>query len=242
MTRERSRELFERARAVIPGGVNSPVRAFRSVSEEGPFFVERGEGAYLYDVDGNRYLDHVCSWGPLIFGHNPPGLAEALDRAVRRGTSYGAATALEVELAELIVELVPGIEQVRLVSSGTEATMSAIRLARGFTGRPLIVKCEGCYHGHADSFLVKAGSGGATFGVPDSAGVPAELSRLTLNVQYNAADAIGGAAAPGGRAGGRGDPRAGGGQHGSGAARAGLPAAGAGADPPVMGRCWSSMR
>ena len=185
-----SRRLYERACKVIPAGVNSPVRAFGSVGDSGPFFVERGSGAYLYDVDGKRYIDFVCSWGPLIFGHNPPGLAQALSQAVERGTSYGAATGLEVELAELIVKMVPSIEMVRLVNSGTEATMSAIRLARGFTGRSKIVKCEGCYHGHGDSFLVKAGSGGATFGVPDSAGVPPELSALTINVPYNNLDAL----------------------------------------------------
>jgi len=182
---ERSKKLFEQACKVIPAGVNSPVRAFRSVGDAGPFFVERGEGAFLYDVDGRRYLDYVCSWGPLIFGYNPPGLAAVLEQAVRKGTSYGAATGLEVEMAELIVQMVPSVEMVRLVNSGTEATMSAVRLARGFTGRSRIVKCEGCYHGHGDAFLVKAGSGGATFGVPDSAGVPAELSALTINVPYN---------------------------------------------------------
>jgi glutamate-1-semialdehyde 2,1-aminomutase len=165
--------------------VNSPVRAFGSVGDTGPFFVEWADGAYLFDADGNRYLDYVCSWGPMLFGHNPPGLAEVLCEAVGRGTSYGAATGLEVELAEKIVSMVPSIEMVRLVNSGTEATMSAVRLARGFTGRKLVVKCEGCYHGHGDAFLVKAGSGGATFGVPDSAGVPAEQSALTVNVPYN---------------------------------------------------------
>jgi glutamate-1-semialdehyde 2,1-aminomutase len=187
---ERSRKLFEQACRVIPGGVNSPVRAFRSVGDAGPFFVERGEGAWLYDVDGRRYLDYVCSWGPLIFGHNPPGLAPVLEEAVRKGTSYGAATGGEVEMAGLIVKMVPSIEMVRLVNSGTEATMSAVRLARGFTGRRRIVKCEGCYHGHGDAFLVKAGSGGATFGVPDSAGVPAELSALTINVPFNDLEAL----------------------------------------------------
>ncbi len=181
----RSRQLYEQARRVIPAGVNSPVRAFGSVGDTGPFFVERAEGAYLFDADGNSYLDYVCSWGPLLFGHNPPGLAAVLNRAVGRGTSYGAATGLEVELAEKIALMVPSIQMVRLVNSGTEATMSAVRLARGFTARKLVVKCEGCYHGHGDAFLVKAGSGGATFGVPDSAGVPAEQSTLTVNVPYN---------------------------------------------------------
>ena len=185
MIGSRSRQLYEQARRVIPAGVNSPVRAFGSVGDTGPFFVERAEGAYLFDADGNRYLDYVCSWGPMLFGHNPPGLAEVLNEAVGRGTSYGAATGLEVEIAEKIVSMVPSIEMVRLVNSGTEATMSAVRLARGYTGRKLVVKCEGCYHGHGDAFLVKAGSGGATFGVPDSAGVPSEQSTLTVNVPYN---------------------------------------------------------
>ncbi|MFC1544682.1 glutamate-1-semialdehyde 2,1-aminomutase [Gemmatimonadota bacterium] len=190
MIGNRSRQLYEQARQVIPAGVNSPVRAFGSVGDTGPFFVERAEGAFIYDADGNRYLDYVCSWGPMLFGHNPPGLADALNVAVAKGTSYGAATGLEVELAELIASMVPSIEMVRLVNSGTEATMSAVRLARGFTGRKLIIKCEGCYHGHGDAFLVKAGSGGATFGVPDSAGVPAEQSALTVNVPYNDLDAL----------------------------------------------------
>ncbi len=187
---EYSAELFARACKVIPAGVNSPVRAFRSVGETGPFFVERGEGAYLFDVEGRRYIDYVCSWGPLILGHNPPGLRQALEEAIGRGVSYGAATAGEVEMAELLVKIVPSLEMVRLVSSGTEAAMSAIRLARGFTGRNKIIKFEGCYHGHADSFLVKAGSGGATFGVPDSAGVPPELSKLTVTVPYNDTGAL----------------------------------------------------
>ena len=187
---ERSHKLYERACRSIPAGVNSPVRAFRSVGASGPFFVERGEGAWLYDVEGNRYLDFVGSWGPLILGHNPPGLAEVLEQAIRRGTSYGAATEKEIELAELIIRMVPSIEMVRLVNSGTEATMSALRLARGFTGRDRIVKCEGCYHGHGDAFLVKAGSGGATFGAPDSAGVPREVSSLTINVPYNDLEAL----------------------------------------------------
>lgn len=190
MTGSRSSQLYEQGRKVIPGGVNSPVRAFGSVGDTGPFFVERADGARIYDVDGNEYVDYVCSWGPILFGHNPPGLAGRLNEAVERGTSYGAATGLEVELAELIVSMVPSIEMVRLVNSGTEATMSAVRLARGFTGRKLVVKCEGCYHGHGDAFLVKSGSGGATFGVPDSAGVPTEQSALTVNVPYNDLQAL----------------------------------------------------
>ncbi len=189
MKRNRSEELFLRAQRTIPGGVNSPVRAFRSVGGA-PFFVERGKGAYLFDEDGNRYLDFVCSWGPLLFGHAPEGLGQALSRAMERGTSYGAATAGEVELAETITRFMPSIQMLRLVNSGTEATMTALRLARGFTGRKRVIKCEGCYHGHSDSFLVKAGSGGATFGVPDSAGVPPELSALTVNVPYNDPDAV----------------------------------------------------
>jgi glutamate-1-semialdehyde 2,1-aminomutase len=187
---ELSSEFFTRACKVIPAGVNSPVRAFRSVGDTGPFFVERGEGANLFDVDGREYIDYVCSWGPLILGHNPPGLSRALDQAIGRGVSYGAATPQEVEMAELLVKIVPSLEMVRLVNSGTEAAMSAIRLARGFTGRNKVIKFEGCYHGHGDSFLVKAGSGGATFGVPDSAGVPPELSKLTITVPFNDTAAI----------------------------------------------------
>ena len=182
---ELSSGLFTRACKVIPAGVNSPVRAFRSVGDTGPFFVERGEGANLFDVDGREYIDYVCSWGPLILGHNPQGFSRALDQAIGRGVSYGAVTPQEVEMAELLVKTVPSLEMVRLVNSGTEAAMSAIRLARGFTGRNKIIKFEGCYHGHGDSFLVKAGSGGATFGVPDSAGVPPELSQLTITVPFN---------------------------------------------------------
>jgi len=197
---ERSSELFSRACKVIPAGVNSPVRAFRSVGDTGPFFVERGEGACLFDVDGRRYIDYVCSWGPLILGHNPPGLRRTLDQAIGRGVSYGAATPQEVEMAELLVKVVPSLEMVRLVSSGTEAAMSAIRLARGFTARNKIIKFEGCYHGHGDSFLVKAGSGGATFGVPDSAGVPPELSGLTITVPYNDTGALEDAFRAGGEA------------------------------------------
>ncbi len=184
MDRTRSQELFDRARRVIPGGVNSPVRAFRAVGTT-PVFIARAEGCRLYDVDGNEYVDYVGSWGPMILGHNHPEVRAALETALQDGTSYGAPTELEVEMAELVTRCVPGVEMVRMVNSGTEATMSAIRLARGFTGREKIVKCEGCYHGHGDSLLVKAGSGATTFGVPTSPGVPADLARHTLTVPYN---------------------------------------------------------
>jgi glutamate-1-semialdehyde 2,1-aminomutase len=185
-----SRELFRRAERVIPGGVNSPVRAFRGVGGE-PFFVARAEGCRLWDVEGRAYLDFVGSWGPLILGHAPAAVVEAVSEAARRGTSYGAPTPGEVELAELITAAHPSMELLRLVSSGTEAAMSAIRVARGATGRDLIVKFDGCYHGHADSLLVKAGSGGATFSIPDSRGVPASLARLTVTVPFNDLDAVG---------------------------------------------------
>jgi glutamate-1-semialdehyde 2,1-aminomutase len=182
--RSRSAEWFRRAVEVTPGGVSSPVRAFRGVGGD-PFFVERGEGCRIWDVDGNEYIDYVLSWGPLIFGHARRELVEAVREAALLGTSYGAPIPAEVELAELVREFVPSMEMVRFVSSGTEATMSAVRLARAFTGREMILKFEGCYHGHADSFLVKAGSGVATLGLPNSPGVPAELSRLTLTAPYN---------------------------------------------------------
>jgi glutamate-1-semialdehyde 2,1-aminomutase len=177
------------AAARIPGGVNSPVRAFRGVGGE-PFFVARAEGARLHDVDGRAYVDFVGSWGPLILGHAPEVVVEAVAEAARRGTSYGAPTAMEVDLAEAIHGAFPSMEMVRLVSSGTEAAMSAIRLARGATGRDVIIKFDGCYHGHADSLLVKAGSGGATFSIPDSQGVPAALAALTATVPFNDLDAV----------------------------------------------------
>ena len=177
-------ELFAAAQKVIPGGVNSPVRAFRSVGGT-PRFFTRGSGARMWDADGKEYIDYVGSWGPLILGHAHPAVIAAVQQAVARGLSFGAPTAAEVELAELLCKRVPGLEQVRLVSSGTEATMSAIRLARGFTGRSSIVKFEGCYHGHADALLVKAGSGALTFGNPSSAGVPAETAAHTLVLEYN---------------------------------------------------------
>ncbi|HEV2147567.1 MAG TPA: glutamate-1-semialdehyde 2,1-aminomutase [Longimicrobiaceae bacterium] len=187
--RSRSAEWFQRAQEVTPGGVNSPVRAFNAVGGE-PFFVARGEGARIWDVDGNEYLDYVLSWGPLIFGHAHPVLVEAVREAALRGTSYGAPTSAEVELAEAVRGFVPSMERVRFVNSGTEATMSAIRLARGFTGRPMVLKFEGCYHGHGDSFLVKAGSGVATLGLPNSPGVPEELSKLTLTAPFNDMEAV----------------------------------------------------
>jgi len=184
-----SHSLHKAAQRVIPGGVNSPVRAFRSVGGE-PFFVARAEGARIWDVDGRSYIDLLGSWGPLILGHASPGVVEAVAEAASRGTSYGAPTAREVELAERITRTVPSVEMVRLVNSGTEAAMSAIRLARAATGRDAIVKFEGCYHGHADSLLVKAGSGGATFSIPDSLGVPAALARLTISVPFNDQEAV----------------------------------------------------
>lgn len=184
MQHTRSHDLFARAQALIPGGVNSPVRAFKSVGGE-PFFVQRADGAYLFDVDGNRYIDYVGSWGPMIVGHNHPHVREAVARAIGDGLSFGAPCPAEVTMAETITDLVPSCQMVRMVNSGTEATLSAIRLARGATGRQRIVKFEGCYHGHGDSFLVKAGSGMLTLGVPTSPGVPGALSALTATLSYN---------------------------------------------------------
>jgi len=188
MDTRNSHALFSRAQALMPGGVNSPVRAFKSVGGE-PFFVRRAEGAYLVDVDGNRYIDFVGSWGPMIVGHNHPAVLDAVVHTARDGLSFGAPNPLEVTMAETLTRLVPGCEMVRMVNSGTEATLSAIRLARGATGRSRIVKFEGCYHGHGDSFLVKAGSGALTFGVPTSPGVPKALADLTLTLPYNDFDA-----------------------------------------------------
>ncbi len=181
---DRNSELFERAKALIPGGVNSPVRAFRAVGGT-PRFVRNAKGAYFWDADGKRYIDYIGSWGPMILGHGHPGVIEAVQKAVTEGLSYGAPTEREIELAEAIVRLVPSLEMVRLVSSGTEAAMSTLRLARGATGRKKIIKFEGCYHGHADALLVKAGSGLATFGNPTSAGVPPEVAQHTLVLEYN---------------------------------------------------------
>ena len=181
-------ELFKRAQTLMPGGVNSPVRAFKSVGGE-PFFTARADGAYLWDVEGTRYLDYIGSWGPMIVGHNHPAVREAVERAVKNGLSFGTPCAAEVTMAETITRLIPSVEMLRMVNSGTEATMSAIRLARGATGRSKIVKFEGCYHGHGDSFLVKAGSGALTFGVPTSPGVPKANADLTLTLPYNDIDA-----------------------------------------------------
>ncbi len=180
----KNQELFERAQRRIPAGVNSPVRAFRAVGGTPPFF-ERAAGAYLWDAEGRRYIDYLGSWGPMVAGHTHPAVVEAVQEAASRALSFGAPTEAEIELAELLCRLVPSVELVRLVSSGTEATMTAVRLARGFTGRSLIVKFEGCYHGHADSLLVKAGSGALTFGNPSSAGVPAETAAHTAVLEYN---------------------------------------------------------
>lgn len=188
MNTDLSHDLFTRALQLMPGGVNSPVRAFKSVGGE-PFFAHRAKGAYLFDVDGNRYIDYVGSWGPMIAGHAHPKVLEAVIKAAREGLSFGVPNPLEVEMAEIITRMVPSCEMVRMVNSGTEATLSAIRLARGATGRARIVKFEGCYHGHGDSFLVKAGSGALTFGTPTSPGVPKALADLTLTLPYNDFDA-----------------------------------------------------
>ena len=189
MTHVRSETLFARAQRSIPGGVNSPVRAFRSVGGTPPFMV-RGDGARVYDVDGNQYIDYVCSWGPLLLGHRHPEIVKALEAALETGTSFGMPTEREIELAEAICEAVPSIEMVRLVNSGTEAAMSALRLARAFTGRELIVKFEGCYHGHVDSLLVKAGSGLATLGIADTAGVPKCFADTTIALPFNSIEAL----------------------------------------------------
>ncbi|MEP5766160.1 MAG: glutamate-1-semialdehyde 2,1-aminomutase [Halieaceae bacterium] len=185
----KSESLFQEAARFIPGGVNSPVRAFKAVSGT-PFFVERSDGAYLYDVDGKRYIDYVLSWGPMIMGHNHPRVREAVIQQAADGLSFGTPTELEITLAERLCDTMPGMDMVRMVSSGTEATMSAIRLARGFTGRDKIVKFEGCYHGHSDSLLVKAGSGALTLGVPSSPGVPAALADHTLTLNFNDIDNV----------------------------------------------------
>ena len=189
MTGPRSKALFEEAKRLLPGGVNSPVRAFRAVGGEPPV-IERASGCRLFDVDGNAYIDYVGAWGPMIVGHAHPAVVKAIQEAAEGGVSYGAPTPWETELAGMVVEAIPSIEMVRFVNSGTEATMSAIRLARGVTGRDRIVKFEGCYHGHADSLLVKAGSGAMTFGVPDSLGVPPDVARQTITLPYNDTDAV----------------------------------------------------
>jgi glutamate-1-semialdehyde 2,1-aminomutase len=189
LQRARSAALYREALQVIPGGVNSPVRAFRSVGGD-PLFIDRGNGPYLFDVDGNRYVDLVGSWGPLIFGHAAPTILTAIYEAAARGTSFGASTEAEVRFAEEIVAAVPGVEKVRLVSSGTEAAMSFIRAARGFTGRTKLIKFEGCYHGHSDALLAKAGSGIATLGLPDSAGVPPQVTAATITLPFNDLDAV----------------------------------------------------
>ena len=189
MESSKSIELFKNAQKVIPGGVNSPVRACRSVGCD-PLFIEKAKGAYVYDADNNKYIDFVCSWGPMIMGHSHPSVVDAIQQAAANGTSYGAPTSSEINLASMVVEAVPSIEKVRFVSSGTEATMSAVRLARGYTGKDMIVKFDGCYHGHADSFLIKAGSGLATLGIPGSPGVPEDIVKNTMSIPYNNAEVL----------------------------------------------------
>ncbi len=189
MITKKSEHLFEKAKKVIPGGVNSPVRAFKSVHLS-PRIIGRAKGAYIWDIDGNRYIDYVGSWGPMLFGHAHPRIVSAVQRAARKGTSFGAPTEMEERMAFLICKMIPSIEMVRMVNSGTEATMSAIRVARAFTGKDKIVKFEGCYHGHADSFLIKAGSGAMTFGIPDSPGVPKALGADTLTAGFNDIESV----------------------------------------------------
>src|SRR6476620_1969085 len=184
MNNKNSTQLFEKAKNFFPGGVNSPVRAFRSVGGT-PLFIDKGKGSHIWDADGNEYIDYCCSWGPLILGHANEKVLNAVEKTMRKGTSFGAPTELENKLAELILTNNKFIRKLRFVSSGTEAVMSAIRLARGFTGRSKIIKFEGCYHGHADALLVKAGSGALTFGQPSSAGVPAETTMHTVVLEYN---------------------------------------------------------
>jgi glutamate-1-semialdehyde 2,1-aminomutase len=189
MNTQTSTKLFEEAKRYIPGGVNSPVRAFKAVGGN-PILIDRGKGSHIWDVDGNRFIDYVCSWGPLILGHAHPLVVESIIKTAERGTSFGATTELEVELAKMVVEAVPSVEMVRFVNSGTEAVMSAIRLARSYTGRNKIVKFEGCYHGHSDALLAKAGSGLATFGIPDSSGIPGSMTADTIVLPYNDIDAV----------------------------------------------------
>jgi glutamate-1-semialdehyde 2,1-aminomutase len=189
MKRERSNQLFEQAVGIIPGGVNSPVRACKSVGST-PLFIERADGSQLFDVDGNAFIDYIGSWGPMILGHRHPAVIQAVSKVLERGTSFGAPTDLEVQLARMLTETVPAAEVVRMVNSGTEATMSAIRLARGYTGRDVIIKFDGCYHGHADTLLVEAGSGVATLGIPGSPGVPKAFVEYTLSLPYNDIEAV----------------------------------------------------
>ena len=184
MRNKKSKELFKKAKKLIPGGVNSPVRAFKSVGGE-PLFIKKASGSKIYDADGNEYIDYVGSWGPMIVGHSNPKVVSALKKAIVNGTSYGAPTELEVQLAEMVIKAFPSIEMVRMVNSGTEATMSAIRLARAYTKRNKVIKFEGCYHGHVDSLLVKAGSGAATLGLPDSPGVPPDFAKNTITIPFN---------------------------------------------------------
>ncbi|MEJ2689583.1 MAG: glutamate-1-semialdehyde 2,1-aminomutase [Deltaproteobacteria bacterium] len=184
MKRDKSQAYFAKAQELIPGGVNSPVRACKSVGCD-PIFIDRASGSKIFDVDGNEFVDFVCSWGPMILGHNHPAIADAIRTALAKGTSYGAPCPPEIELAELVIEAMPSVEKVRFVNSGTEATMSAIRLARGYTGKKVVIKFDGCYHGHADSFLVKAGSGIITLGIPGSPGVPEDIVKNTISIPYN---------------------------------------------------------
>ncbi|MBA4348982.1 MAG: glutamate-1-semialdehyde-2,1-aminomutase [Thermodesulfovibrio sp.] len=184
MRTRKSKSLYEKAVMLMPGGVNSPVRAFRAVGGS-PLFIKKAKGSKIYDVDGNEYIDYVLSWGPLILGHSHPSVIKALKSAIDKGTSYGAPTPLEIELAQMVIKAYPSIEKIRMVNSGTEAAMSAIRAARGFTGRDKVIKFEGCYHGHADGLLVKAGSGATTFGVPDSPGVPESYAKNTITLPFN---------------------------------------------------------
>jgi len=185
----KSRNLYAKAQNLIPGGVNSPVRAFKAVNST-PLFIAKASGSKIWDVDGNKFIDYVMSWGPLILGHSHPEVISAVRKSLKNGTSYGAPTEIELKMAEMIKKMMPSVELVRMVNSGTEATMSAIRLARAYTGRKKIIKFEGCYHGHADGFLVKAGSGATTLGVPSSPGVPEEIASLTLNAKYNDIDSV----------------------------------------------------
>lgn len=189
MINTNSGQLFEKAKKFIPGGVNSPVRACRSVGCD-PLFIEKANGSTLYDADGNTYLDFVCSWGPMIMGHAHPDIVEAIQTTAQSGTSFGAPTSLEIDLAKMVVDALPSVEKVRFVNSGTEATMSAVRLARGYTGKKVVVKFDGCYHGHADSFLVKAGSGIITLGIPGSPGVPDDIVKNTVSIPYNNVDTL----------------------------------------------------